>query len=284
MMTSSMAQSTLKIKAFVESYFSPLSLTMKAIIDPISAPLLFDTITIELHKPSDLSLVFSKKKVFDIFGNASITLPEYLMYKYYYIVLRHRNSIEIWSQKPILIQNSVNFDFTTSVTQAYGNNLKWVANAACMYSGDINQDGHINLLDFNLWDHDNTNFIYGYYLNTDLNGDGNVDLSDFPFWDSNFYLGVSVIHPTLITEVVSEEIIYDIYPNPANQFLQIRLSNITVGATIEMFELKGALVSLIPINSDITKYIDVSKYASGVYLLKLNNNGQVINKKILIEH
>ena len=284
MMTSSIAQSTLKIKAFVESYFSPLSLRMKAIIDPIDAPLLFDTITIELHKPTDLSLVFSKKKVFDIFGNASITLPEYLMDKQYYIVLRHRNSIEIWSQKPILIQNSVNFDFTTSVTQAYGNNLKWVANAACMYSGDINQDGHINMLDFNLWAHDNINFVYGYYLNTDLNGDGNVDLSDFPFWDSNFYLGVSVIHPTLITEVVSEEIIFDIYPNPANQFLQIRLRNITVGATIEMFTLKGALVSLIPINSDIANYIDVSKYASGVYLLKLNNNGQVINKKILIEH
>ena len=53
-----------------------------------------------------------------------------------------------------------------------------------IYSGDINQDGNIDLSDFPLWDDDNTNFAFGY-RDADLNGDGNVDLSDFPFWDEN---------------------------------------------------------------------------------------------------
>ena len=53
-----------------------------------------------------------------------------------------------------------------------------------IYSGDINQDGNINLSDFDFWDDDNTNFRFGY-LSSDLNGDGNVNLSDFDFWDAN---------------------------------------------------------------------------------------------------
>ena len=53
-----------------------------------------------------------------------------------------------------------------------------------IYSGDINQDGNVDLSDFPFWDNDNSNFNFGY-LTSDLNGDGNVDLSDFPFWDNN---------------------------------------------------------------------------------------------------
>ena len=283
-MMSSFAQGTLTVKAIVEGYYYPIITKMIAIIDPINEPQLFDTITIELHKPSDLSLKYSKKVVFDIFGNASIVLPEYLVHKNYYIVLRHRNSIETWSSKPVLMLDNVKYDFTSSISQAFGNNLKWIGNVACIFSGDINQDGQINMLDFYLWDHDNSNFIFGYYLNTDLNGDLITDLSDFPFWDDNFTLRIGVIRPYAMPGFQDEEEVLNIYPNPVNQLVELQLTNIAEGANAEMFSSTGALIKSFQLNREKRNYIDVSKYASGVYLLKLSNNGQVINKKILIEH
>ena len=284
MMSSSFAQSTLTIKAFVESYYYPLAYRMKPIIDPINAPLLFDTITIELHKPSDLSLVFIKKKVFNVFGNASITLPEYLIDKHYYIVLRHRNSIETWSKEPVLIHDNVYYNFTSSVTQAAGNNLKWVENAACIYSGDINQDGHIDLLDFKLWDYDNSLGVWGYYLNTDLDGDWNVGQSDFPFWDNNNSLHISVIYGSIISNLDTEEISYGIYPNPTNQFVEINFKNIVKGTSLEIFSATGMLVDVKTIGQEIGNRINLSNYTSGIYIFKFSIEGMLYTEKIIVQH
>jgi hypothetical protein len=63
-----------------------------------------------------------------------------------------------------------------------------------IYSGDINQDGNIDLADFSLWDVDNFNFNFGY-IPTDLNGDGNTDLADFSIWDINNYNFVGLVRP-----------------------------------------------------------------------------------------
>ncbi|QLH45627.1 MAG: hypothetical protein HWD58_08435 [Bacteroidota bacterium] len=53
-----------------------------------------------------------------------------------------------------------------------------------LYSGDINQDGVIDGLDYNDWEVDNNSFGSGY-LATDLNGDGIVDGLDFLLWETN---------------------------------------------------------------------------------------------------
>ncbi len=100
----------------------------------------------------------------------------------YYVSIKHLNSIETWSKdggEYLVNDNSIyNYDFTTSSSQAYGNNLKLKSGKYCLYSGDVNQDGFITLFDVIPIYNDAANFVYGEYLKTDLTGDNIVDLTD----------------------------------------------------------------------------------------------------------
>ena len=117
MMSSGYAQSTLNVRAFINGYLFPNGQTL-AIIDPVNAPTLFDTLTVELHSTVNGSILFSQKVLFDIDGYGSLLIPINFFGNSYYLVLNHRNSIETWSSVPILINGTINFDFTSSITQA----------------------------------------------------------------------------------------------------------------------------------------------------------------------
>ena len=52
------------------------------------------------------------------------------------------------------------------------------------YTGDINQDGNLDNLDYSIWESDSNSLNYGYYP-TDLNGDGNIDNLDYSVWEGN---------------------------------------------------------------------------------------------------
>jgi len=70
------------------------------------------------------------------------------------------------------------YDFSSSVSQAYGDNMREVEPGVfAFYSGDINQDEVTDNSDLDQLfpDIDNSNFGV---LTTDLNGDGVVDNSD----------------------------------------------------------------------------------------------------------
>jgi subtilisin-like proprotein convertase family protein len=120
---------------------------------------------------------------------------------YYYIQLNHRNSIETWSSTfGALFDASTSqavYDFTNDTTKAFGNNLIQVDNSPvkyAIYSGDVNQDGTIDLSDIQLIDNDALNFSSGY-VSTDVNGDGFVDLNDLSITDNNASNFVSKITP-----------------------------------------------------------------------------------------
>jgi hypothetical protein len=115
----------------------------------------------------------------------------------YYLVLKHRNSIETWSKSGGIVfmkDSSMSYDFTTAATQAYGNNMKLKNGKFCFYSGDENQDGAVDALDMIAIDNDAANFITGY-VSTDLNGDGAVDALDMIICDNNVANFVSAIKP-----------------------------------------------------------------------------------------
>ncbi|GBL35492.1 hypothetical protein EMGBS15_10870 [Filimonas sp.] len=98
----------------------------------------------------------------------------------YYIVVKHRNSIETWSAQPVAYTIGT-YDFTTAANKAYGNNMIQIESGKwAFYSGELNNDSNIDLLDMNILSTDINNFLTGY-MATDINGDGNVDLLDtFP--------------------------------------------------------------------------------------------------------
>lgn len=63
-----------------------------------------------------------------------------------------------------------------------------------IYSGDINQDGFIDVIDYLDLDVDIQIGNSGY-LSTDLNGDGFVDVLDYLLLDKNVLAGIGLIAP-----------------------------------------------------------------------------------------
>jgi len=106
----------------------------------------------------------------------------------YYIAVFHRSSIETWSGSPVSFAGStINYNFTTSASQAYGLNQKNLLGNGTrwgFYSGDVNQDGIVNQNDINDI-YNSANIFTSGYLPADANGDGIVDTMDMIITDNN---------------------------------------------------------------------------------------------------
>ena len=114
----------------------------------------------------------------------------------YYIALKHRNSIETWSNVPKLftIGSAVTHYFTNNDSLAYGNNLIFEEGFYCIYSGDVDQNGIIDGSDAGLIDNDIANFTTGYFA-SDLDGNLVTDGTDGAICDNNVYNFVTKIVP-----------------------------------------------------------------------------------------
>ncbi len=116
----------------------------------------------------------------------------------YYIVARHNQCIETWSKdggEDLINDGTVyNYDYTASLTQAYGNNLVLRGSKYCFFSGDVDQDGFINLEDVLFINNDAGSFVTGNAI-SDLTGDEIVDLNDILIAFNNSSNFVSVIRP-----------------------------------------------------------------------------------------
>lgn len=142
-----------------------------------------DTINLYLRNSSSpYALADSSKGVIDkITFTGSFNITNAITGNYY-IVIRHRNTIETWSALPVSYTSGsvVNYSFTTSAALAYGNNQKNVDASPVsygIYSGDVNQDGSVDLTDIVMVYNNAGIFLSGYYV-TDLNGDYVTDLTD----------------------------------------------------------------------------------------------------------
>ncbi len=104
----------------------------------------------------------------------------------YYIVIKHRNHISIMSSKKVSITERVgiNYDFTTSVNSAYGNNalVKLGNDKFGMFAGDADANGVVNNLDFGIV----ANNIpkRGYYQG-DLDMNGVINVLDYSLINKN---------------------------------------------------------------------------------------------------
>ncbi len=93
-----------------------------------------------------------------------------------FVVVHHRNHLEMMSSTALTPNAGVySYDFTTGVSQAYGNSQKLISGKAVMLGGDANADGQINNGDAALWrDEAGTSG----YLKTDATLDGQTDNKD----------------------------------------------------------------------------------------------------------
>ncbi|MBK7029752.1 MAG: hypothetical protein IPH45_11275 [Bacteroidales bacterium] len=155
-----------------------------------------DRIIVELHESvSPYSIVGVPYEV-DIHtdGAAQVAIPLSLGSSYY-LVIKHRNSLETWSANPVSFSGAtISYDFSSSASQALGGNMKSVAGKFVLYSGDIDQDGQIDSDDMILMNTDAESFISGYVV-SDLNGDGLIDADDMILLDNNAANTISVVRP-----------------------------------------------------------------------------------------
>jgi len=176
----------LKIKMFIEGFYDASTNTQTP-----------DTITVEERgNISPYPILLSIRKVVSENG---VVFIDPGTTEQFWIVLKHRNSIETWSANPVFIipNDTTEYDFTTSASQAYGNNMKQVDTAPmrfAIYSGDTNGDGVVDASDLLQIDNDAFNFITGY-VDTDVNGDGVVDASDAVIADNNASNFITKITP-----------------------------------------------------------------------------------------
>ncbi|MEO8208982.1 MAG: right-handed parallel beta-helix repeat-containing protein [bacterium] len=117
----------------------------------------------------------------------------------YYLVADHFNCINTWSKSggESLVANglSTNYDFTGSASQAFGNNLTLKGSKYCIYSGDVNKNGIVDLGDMSLVDNDAFSLLMGLRLSSDVNGDNIVDINDLSIVNNNSFNYVEVIRP-----------------------------------------------------------------------------------------
>lgn len=175
----------LNLKSLIQGFYD--SLTNKMVKDSVKIYL--------RNSSSPYALVDSAKGLLDSNGMGSFTFPNAANSVSYYIVIRHRNGLETWSAAGnSFTSGNLSYDFTLSSSQAYGNNQILKGTKYCIYNGDVNQDGAIDVSDLGLIDNDIYNFVSGYVA-ADVNGDGIVDISDIEVADNNTYNFVSLIRP-----------------------------------------------------------------------------------------
>ncbi len=176
---------SLDLTALIEGFYNSTSNkmikdTVRVYLRNVNSPFL----TIDSSK----SVLDSTGKGMFSFYNAANGIP-------YYIVVKHRNSIETWSASgQSFSSNTLSYDFTTSSSKAYGNNMVQKGSRFCIYSGDVNQDGSVNGLDLGIADNDAFNFVTGY-VKSDVNGDNVTNALDLSTTDNNAFNFVSKITP-----------------------------------------------------------------------------------------
>ena len=177
---------------------NPYQLALTAIIEGFynGSTMVSDTVTVELHNSSSpYAMVEQKKMVINSSGYGTTSFTSALETASFYVVVKHRNSIETWSATPQSFSNSLMYyDFTTGQNMAYGNNIVLKGTKWCIYSGDVNHDGVIDLTDVAAVDVDNLNFIIGYVF-SDINGDNLIDISDVALADNNNLKFISASAP-----------------------------------------------------------------------------------------
>jgi lysophospholipase L1-like esterase len=175
----------LSIRVKMEQYIQPDGRMGPYLFEQGMSPdsMIVDTVHLSLWKPENLnnpSPDFQQTLPVDRDGYAygAFSPTNGLLV---YISIRHRNSLQVWSKFPILLDSINHFSFcqANAVHQDGDQPVQILLDndEYALFSGDINQDGTIDLFDLQLIENGASNFLYGYHAE-DCTGDGVVDLSD----------------------------------------------------------------------------------------------------------
>ena len=162
-----------------------------------------DIIQVELRKPSSLEVVsYTTIAMLNTNGTVRCNFPTSALVGSYYIVLKHRSCLPLWSASPISFTNTTEYNFIQNVSNAYGIVSPPVLNQVApgvfaLFSGELNDDGYIDGMDYVTFETDLYSSAYGdlFLLDGDFNGDSYVDATDYSKFDYNSQLGLFFQRP-----------------------------------------------------------------------------------------
>lgn len=176
-----------------------LTIQIQGYYDSLTNVMVRDTASVYLRSStSPFAIVDSAKAYLSSSGAGLFTYANPLNGVNYYIQVKHRNSIETWSKTTQLFSgNSMTYNFTTAKTKAFGDNMIMTDASPlryAVYSGDVNQNGTVDLNDVLSVYNAAAVFSTGYIVN-DVTGDNLVDLNDILIAYNNSAGFVAVVKP-----------------------------------------------------------------------------------------
>lgn len=75
-----------------------------------------------------------------------------------------------------------------------------------------------------------------------------------------------------------------IYPNPANEGVNIEIDPAFGQCTIELFDMKGCLISTINSNGELKQFINTRDLPESLYILRVHNAEISLIKKLIVSH
>lgn len=111
-----------------------------------------DTVSVYLRKASSpYGIIDSPKAPIDSLSKSGLFEFSKVTAGNYFIVVKHFNSLETWSKAGgelfTVCEPVFAYDFSDSAAKAYGSNLRLTGSKYCIYSGDINNNGSVDLDD-----------------------------------------------------------------------------------------------------------------------------------------
>jgi hypothetical protein len=76
-----------------------------------------------------------------------------------------------------------------------------------------------------------------------------------------------------------------LYPNPTTGILNIQCTTNDAqwkNAEIQLFDIYGRRLQVVEVTSDVTQ-IDLSRYSTGIYVVKLVNEGKVVSVRKVVK-
>jgi Zn-dependent metalloprotease/subtilisin-like proprotein convertase family protein len=186
----------LGLKLFIQGFYKGAGI-QAAVADKLGNITLCDTIHIELRDTTvNYNLIHTITGTVATDGSGEFTFPVVQYANKYFIVVKHRNSIDTWSKYPVEMDSSVVvYDFSDNAGKAYGDNLADLGDGNfAIYNGDINGDGYIDDSDIVFAEDDAMIFSTGYIL-SDLTGDGVTESTDCSLVENNFFMGIMRMRP-----------------------------------------------------------------------------------------
>ncbi len=180
---------TLTLTAFIQGFYNAVTNSLT----PDSTTVILRNVT------SPYSVIDSAKAVLNSSGTGTFSFMKIFNSAPYYIQIKHRNSIDVWSRSPgqSFTSSLLSYNFTDTLSKAYGSNMIQVDNSPvkyAIYGGDADRDNNIDASDISMIDNDASNSLSGYVV-SDLTGDDFVDANDISIADNNSLNSVSVITP-----------------------------------------------------------------------------------------